>query len=237
MSHDLVERARAHARRERLRGERRREQLRLLRARARALHAPTTRRAGAEIRRDSPKNPACNPHRRFAWNSGHEVRGRHVERDPRREREPPRGEERYAWRIAAPSTVAAPRHAARRRARASPLRRGRDWRWRAPREACAARSRGTPARPSARSRVALAIATPSTTVCSRRPTNAELLTACDTACVSSPKWKCVASVCCVRCTARKPPSATAAAGARRLRTHAEACRASRPRPWGPRRVR
>ena len=45
-------------------------------------------------------------------------------------------------------------------------------------------------------------ATPSTNVCSSSPTSADTLTSSVTSCVSSPKWKCGASVCCVRCTSR-----------------------------------
>ena len=48
----------------------------------------------------------------------------------------------------------------------------------------------------------VAIATPSTSVCSMRPISADRLTEALTSCVSSPKWKCGASVCCVRCTSR-----------------------------------
>ena len=46
----------------------------------------------------------------------------------------------------------------------------------------------------------LAIATPSTKVCNSNPASADMLTTLVTSCVSSPKWKCGASVCCVRCT-------------------------------------
>src|SRR5438876_1178565 len=66
--------------------------------------------------------------------------------------------------------------------------------------------------PSAgRTRNALAIATPSKKVCSSSPTRAEGPARRFTACVSSPKWKCGVSVCCVRCTARYPASTSAGA--------------------------
>src|SRR5213594_2917650 len=66
--------------------------------------------------------------------------------------------------------------------------------------------------PSAgRTRNALAIATPSKKVCSSSPTRAEGPARRFTACVSSPKWKCGVSVCCVRCTARYPARTSAGA--------------------------
>ena len=55
---------------------------------------------------------------------------------------------------------------------------------------------------SGRTRNALAIATPSKNVCNKRPTRADVPATRATGCVSSPKWKCGVTVCCVRCTAR-----------------------------------
>src|SRR2546428_4689633 len=68
--------------------------------------------------------------------------------------------------------------------------------------------------PSAgRTRNALAIATPSKKVCSSSPTSADVPASRLTAWVSSPKWKCGVTVCCVRWTARYPPSTSAGAAA------------------------
>src|SRR3989454_5900325 len=66
--------------------------------------------------------------------------------------------------------------------------------------------------PSAgRTRNALAIATPSKKVCSSSPTSADVPASRLTAWVSSPKWKCGVTVCCVRWTARYPPNTSAGA--------------------------
>src|SRR3989441_8360500 len=101
--------------------------------------------------------------------------------------------------------------------------------------------------PSAgRTRNALAIATPSRKVCSSSPTSADVRASRRTAWVSSPKWKCGVTVCCVRWTARYPPSTSAGAAAPlranasgRISTIATASMNPAPKatncsiPWGP----
>ena len=210
LADELVERARTHARRERLRAvSSRREQRRAAGPASRAPaigHAqPPARIRAAKYTPQPARKPAAVRQPPRALELRHEVRRADVQRDARRERQAviaQRGDVPREQRRPRSSPRRAPPRAssARRAALPGGEEQARD---RQPfGQLVQQHARRRPARRPRHRREPLATATPSTNVCSSRPTSAPRSPRAETSCVSSPKWKCVPIVCCVRCTTR-----------------------------------